>query len=285
MPELTLMTYNILHGPVDRGPLLAQVIASRQPDIVALQEVDDPVAVAQMAASIGFWMFLGRCNTFETSPLVPQVEPPRPEHLAFLTRRPLAAALVHDGDPEVMFRSILEVQLPLDGVAPGRTLRLLTVHLRAFPGPAGEHWKQREASVLRSVAGFGRRNTVILGDFNAYAPDQARAWDGATTWAPHLPDDHREAVMGAVIASLLRDGYHDALAEAPGGPVLGGTLRDTERPRVDHVLLSEDLVGSVEEATIVRTGAPVDKASDHYPVVVRLRLDDDGSPDIPSPGV
>ncbi len=272
MTKLTLMTYNILHGPGERAALLAAVIESRQPDIVALQEVEDPAAVARLAASIGYWMFLGPCNTVETSPLVPQTEAPRPEHLAFLSRRPLEAAVVHHGDPAIMFRPVLEVRVPLEGGPCHRApLRLLTVHLRAFPGPAGEHWKLREGSVVRAVAGDGAR-TVLLGDFNAYAPEQAKAWDGSASWAPHMPDDHREAVLGGVLASLFEAGYRDALKEAPGGPVTGGTLRGADRPRVDHVLLSHDLAACVEHAEIVRSGAPVEEASDHYPVVVRLRI-------------
>jgi endonuclease/exonuclease/phosphatase family metal-dependent hydrolase len=125
------------------------------------------------------------------------------------------------------------------------------------------------------VAGAGAARTIVLGDFNAYTPDQAEASGASPTWPPHLPDDHRQAIMGGVLGPLLEDGYHDALREAPGGPVGGGSLRGgSERPRVDHVLLSSDLAGSIESAEIVRTGAPVDEASDHYPVVVRLRLGD-----------
>jgi endonuclease/exonuclease/phosphatase family metal-dependent hydrolase len=274
MPELALMTYNMLHAPGDRAELLAKVVESRRPDVVAVQEVADPAALNRMAASIGYWMFLGPCNAMETSPLVPTTEAPRPEHLAFLTRRPLAAAMVHQGDPEVMFRPVLEGRLRVDdGPARVPSLRLLTVHLRAFPGPAAQQWKMREVSVVRAVAGDGARLTVVLGDFNAYVPQQAEAFSDTATWPLHLPQDHRDAVMGGVLRSLLDAGYHDALSEAPGGPVCGGTLRGSDRPRVDHVLVSADLTPCLTAAEIVRTGAPVEEASDHFPVVVRLRVD------------
>ena len=116
---------------------------------------------------------------------------------------------------------------------------------------------------------------VVMGDMNV-APTDLDVWDvtafaDSTHVTPHERDGH--AAMAR--AGGLIDAYHHLHPEL--GPEAhtwwdyrAGNYHKRKGMRIDHVLVSEVLAGSVERATVDRAFRKGAKPSDHAPVVVDL---------------
>jgi endonuclease/exonuclease/phosphatase family metal-dependent hydrolase len=266
VPEIKVMTWNMLHAPGDRLEDLFAVLAAEDPDVVCAQEIDSLEGAAELAARLGMTLFVGTSNRPESPP--PAGEPAAPENLAVLSRLPIRRVAVHAGDREAMFRPVLEAWLMAPDAA--FPVGLFTVHLRAAAGPEGSAYKQREAAALRTVLADASGAHIVLGDFNAWAPGHAEAWGLPADYRSDMPADYRRAVGGEVLGGLLEEGYVDILEGRTGSPP-APSMRGPGRPRVDHVLVTPDLSACVREAAILRNER-IEVASDHHPIVVRLEL-------------
>jgi endonuclease/exonuclease/phosphatase family metal-dependent hydrolase len=284
MTALTVATYNIQFGRGRDGvydvPRIAAAVAAA--DIVAWQEVtqnwqrggglDQALELARAldhhhAFGTGFAVDAGgpsgapaRWRTFGN--MVSSRWPIRSTRTLLLPKRSLAG--VFD-----LQRSVTEAVVR----APGGDLRVYSVHLSHIsPG-------QR----LPQVA--------MLRDFVADAPLNGSAWDDTFTpdWTegmdtPFLPAS--ALVMGdlnctadsAEYAMLCgerhpkrgrlvpRDGLHDLWVAAGHGELDGDTC-PAEQRKIDHILGTADLAGTVERAWIDGEAA----GSDHQPLFVTLR--------------
>lgn len=216
--SLRLATYNILAGGGDRWPAIQEVVAALNPDVVALQEIEDPEPMRRMAESLGYRAFFGAA--------------PRFRHQGLLSRIPVVAWQNHQ-DPEAWPRNSLEVELDLGPRARIPRLKVHTVHLTAAfqRRGRGEPDRLRElAAVRRHAARHPRTPHVIMGDFNSLAPG-----DGihATDFLALLSQWRRSGVLDEV----------GALGPVPASVRAMRWWRDPEMP-------------SSEVSAVARAGVP-----------------------------
>ncbi len=163
---LRVATYNILAGGGDRWSAISEVLAAISADVVAVQEVEDPVPLAAVASDLGYQMIFG--------------EAPKFRHQAVLSRLP-ALAWENHTDAAAWPRNSLEVEFELPGCVDFPRFRIHTVHLTAAFQRRGraEPDRLRELVAVRSQAEHEPTLPhLVLGDFNSLAPgDGIRATD------------------------------------------------------------------------------------------------------------
>ncbi|HEX8030971.1 MAG TPA: endonuclease/exonuclease/phosphatase family protein [Vicinamibacterales bacterium] len=245
-----LMTYNILHGGLGRTEAIAGVINAVAPDLVLLQEATDAETVETIAAATG--MAEGR--TFQR------------QSLGFLSRKPVASCQWIR--PRISRHAFVEV------VPAGEKLCVFGVHLAAVHAAWTEHRRVFELrALLKSVERHRDRFHVLAGDFNTIAP-------GEEFELSRLPLRYRPFVWlsgGRVrwqtIKTVLNAGYVDAFrSKNPDDP---GLTLPTSNPhiRLDYIFVPETQAGRVLACDVVKNPEAVG-ASDHFPVVADLKLDD-----------
>lgn len=160
-PALRVLSYNIHHGEGTDGrvdlPRIARVIRAADPDLVALQEVDDRTKrtggvdqTAELARLTGLYGAFGKAIDYQGGGY----------GQAVLSRLPLAGGTVHTlpGEPDREQRIAFAVNV----TALGRELTFATTHLHHQSDPL----RRRQAAKLNEVfAGSGP--TVLAGDLNA----------------------------------------------------------------------------------------------------------------------
>ncbi|MEV6350364.1 exodeoxyribonuclease III [Actinoplanes sp. NPDC051851] len=113
---------------------------------------------------------------------------------------------------------------------------------------------------------------VLAGDFNV-APADADVWDPAVfAGSTHVTPPEREAI------AAIRDlGLTDVPARAMKGDhpftywdYRAGMFHQNKGMRIDHVYVTPDLAGSIEDAVVDREARKGKGPSDHAPVVVDL---------------
>ena len=255
---MRVMTYNMLHAPGDRLQALLAVVREAAPDVLACQEIDDVAGLLELSLQLEMPAVVGHSNRPES--------PPDPEHVAILSRWPIERIHVHRGDPEAMFRPVLEVWVaPPDGGLVG----FFTVHFRARPGAPGSEVKQREARHMADVLAQASGRFCALGDFNAWAPGEGEL---SADRLANLPEDHRAAVRGGVIGALLALDLTDTWKQChPAPEPIAPTLRDSATSRVDYILASRALATSVRTSDVIRSSFTA-TASDHYPLLTTFTL-------------
>ena len=178
-PTLRVLCYNIHHGEGTDGkldlPRVAKVIRAADPDLVALQELDDKTKrtggvdqTAELTRLTGLHGAFGKAIDFQGGGY----------GQAVLSRFPLGETTVHPlpGMPNREKRIAFEARLTIDG----RDLSLVTTHL--------DHQlaAEREGQAAKLNELFAADRAVILaGDFNATADSKAFAaltakWTDAT---------------------------------------------------------------------------------------------------------
>ncbi len=181
--SLRVASYNILAGGGERWPAIAAVVAELSPDVIALQEIEDPLPMRRMADRLGYEALFG--------------EAPRFRHQGVLSRVPVAAWENHQ-DPEAWPRNSIEVELNLGDGAHIPRVRIHTVHLTA----AFQRRGRAEPDRLRELGAIRRQAEhrphlphIILGDFNSMAPG-----DGihATDFLGQLSEWRRNGVLDEV---------------------------------------------------------------------------------------
>jgi endonuclease/exonuclease/phosphatase family metal-dependent hydrolase len=258
MRQLRIMTYNMLHAPGDRFDALYEVVLSAQPDILACQEIDDIPALLTLSERLKMPAVIGYSNRPE--------DPPAPEHVALLSHWPIVHMHLHPGEPEVMFRPVLEARI---AVAALPILSCFVVHFRAMAGPEGSQVKMQEAEHLCSVVSAAEPPYCALGDFNALTPGEETLPAG---WGEQWPWDHREAVQGGVISRIAATGMVDTWRRLNDPThVVHGTLRGRPSARVDYIWADATLAPSATASAILHT-PEAERASDHFPVITTLQF-------------
>jgi exodeoxyribonuclease-3 len=245
-----LLTYNILHGGGGRTQAIANVINACAPDLVLLQEATDPGNVARLAELTG----MAEWKAFSK------------QSLGFLSRRPVAFS--QSIRPKVSRHAFVEV------IPAGERLCVFGVHLSAMHAAWTERRRVLELrALLESVERHRDRFHVLAGDFNTVAP-------GAELKAGSLPIRYRPLmwlsggqVRWRTIQTVIDAGYADAYRfRHPTEP--GMTLPTTNpHVRLDYVFVPQPHATRVLACDVVNTPDAVG-ASDHFPVVADLQVDD-----------
>lgn len=237
---MTVLSYNIQDGGVGRLPLLAAVIARRQPDAVALLEATSRDNAASLARALGMHLTFGEANGVY--------------HIAWLSRRPPTRATNHRLPS--LAKTLLEIEIAADGA----TLRLFATHL------ASRHDATTPAeeialilAVLRPLAG---QPHALVGDLNAL-----RSGDPIGTPPPAV-EKRGEAVAGAprpTIQRLIDAGYVDCYRARH--PRANGYTYPAHAPwlRLDYIYAAPPLAPCLRACAVV-AGADTARASDHLPI-------------------
>lgn len=161
-PTVRVLSYNIHHGEGTDGKLdllrLAKVIRAADPDVVALQEVDDKTKrtkgvdqTVELARLTGMHGAFGKAIDFEGGGYGQSV----------LSRVPMGKGTVHTlpGEPDREQRIAFAVPLKLDG----REFTFATTHLHH----QSDDFRQKQAAKLNEVFADAKVPVVVAGDLNA----------------------------------------------------------------------------------------------------------------------
>ena len=235
-PSLTAMTYNVLFAVRDTAPVAAS-IAQAEPDLIAFQEMTYLRAQALEQE-------IGKQYPYRT-PIDPQL---CFSTVAIWSRYPILS--IEDVDPDVVCR-VKSVVIDYSG----QPVRVVNVHAWPYTGTdresieRGFRWRQEQLDLVFSMVEGQPEPLILLGDFNS-------------------------APMSDLYHSISAR-YTDAFTEAGWGlghtwPAESGRWYNIPYPnrfvRIDYVFHSSQW--RAEDAWV----AEGDGASDHHPVVARLRL-------------
>jgi endonuclease/exonuclease/phosphatase family metal-dependent hydrolase len=254
---MRLLSYNILDGGVGRADQLADVIASQQPDLVALVEAEDEAVLDHLARRLDMDVLFAPGNTHAS---------------ALLTRWPVRESINHAPLHKGLEKSFLEATV----VDPtGRDWTLGVLHLHAHGTEADEDQRTRELEIVLKAFSSHRAAShphLLCGDFNANAPyqliDPAKCKPRTQKeWAQNGGGLPRRAVQ-----KVLNAGYVDTLRQVdPKASETAGSF-NTQSPgqRVDYVF-AYGLGPSVLGGAWIERSAQAKDASDHFPVGVEIR--------------
>jgi vancomycin resistance protein VanJ len=233
-PALTVMTYNVLYVNGDATPM-ATAITSADPDLIAFQELT-PLLAGQLERHIG-------AQYPYRTPLHADCR----AEVAIWSRYPIQA---EDVDSVVLCR-VRPVLVDLGE----HTVRVVDVHGWPYTMIDREsveqsfHWRKEQMDLVLHTIEGKPEPVILLGDLNS-----APMHEVYQTLSAHLTDAFREAGWGL--------GH---TFPATTGRVLG-LPRPGRLVRIDYVFHSDEWRA---EAAQVQEW---DGASDHLPVIARLRL-------------
>ncbi len=265
MATLRLITYNMLDAPGDRLDTLTAVVQRLRPDVLACQEITDIQGFLRLSAALGMPGAIAQANGPEVmeADRGQNLSKHKREHVGLLSRYPIDAFCAHIGDPRILFRSVLEARLEIPDLG---SVRAFAVHLRAFPGPAGAHFKMREAEVVSAILRQHADSPYrfILGDFNAWMRGEGELGN----MDEHYPQDHIAAIRGEVTDCIRNSGVEDVWRLQGTDPqqIPSTVLGLGRRSSVDHIMVSPAL-GRYLQRVFVPDDDLLRTASDHLPVV------------------
>jgi len=255
---MKIATYNV-NSVNARLPVLLAWLAHSKPDVACLQELKTtdekfPVDAIREAGYGAVWHGQKAWNGVA---ILARGETPRE------TRRGLP------GDPDDTHSRYIEAEV--GGLTVGGLYR---PNGNAAPGPKFDYklkWFERfDAHAARLLKQGGP--LVLAGDYNvipterdAYKPER---WVGDALFRPETREAYRR---------LLAQGWTDALRHLHPDETIytfwdymrGAFSRDAGL-RIDHLLLSPDLVPRLEAAGVDRDIRAMEKTSDHAPTWVKL---------------
>ena len=254
----TIASWNVNSLNV-RMPHLAQWLAARQPDIVALQEtkLEDAKFPDTALAELGYRsMFCGQ-KTYNG--------------VAILSKRPMAVECItaipdfEDEQKRVLAATVGDLRIVDLYVVNGQSVGSEKYAYKLRWLEAVRAWLERE---LRQ-----HPNLVVLGDFNI-APDDRDVHDPAVWNAESI---HSSTGERAALQSFLDLGLHDSyrLLHDDGGAFSWwdyrmAAFRRNLGLRIDLALVSDALKPRVVAAEIDREPRTWERPSDHAPVLVTI---------------
>ena len=253
-----LLTYNIRVGGSGRVEPLARIINAAAPDLVLLQEATRPAVVQELAIKTGMadWRAFPR------------------QSLGYMSRVPVVHSSWHQ--PRFSHHAFVEV------IPAGSPLHVFGVHLSAVHAAWTEQrrvWELR--ALLRSVARHQQGFHVLAGDFNTLAPGATLDWRTLPLRLRPFVWLSGGRIRWRTIQTVLDARYVDTYRRLhPQDP---GLTLPTSQPqiRLDYVFVPEPYVDRVRDCCVVRHADGV-KASDHFPVVADLVVDDAPQPVLPA---
>jgi len=267
---LRIVTWNINSVRL-RLPLLADLVAALDPDVICLQETKcpDELFPHEGIAALGYPYRLARgMKAYNGVAILSR----RPIALHAETRdwagrtdcRHLAASVDAPGGPVELH----DFYIPAGGDLPDRAANEKFAHKLDFVAEATA-W-----SAMRAASG-GFRRAVLVGDLNI-APLEHDVWSHK-----QLLDvvSHTPIETAALTMMQQAGGWHDALRHfVPPEEKLytwwsyrAADWRASDRGRrLDHVWVSPDLAGALTRHLVLKDARDWTKASDHVPVMVEI---------------
>jgi exodeoxyribonuclease-3 len=254
-----LMTYNIRHGGRGREAAIAAVVNACAPDLVLLQEATDPRSIEQIAEATAMEEWRAYAG----------------QSLGFMSRRRVAFA--EWTRPRVSRHAFIEV------VPAGGALRVFGVHLAAVHAAWTEQRRVFELrALLRSVARHQDGFHVLTGDFNTLAPGEQLDVRTLPLRLRPLVWMSGGRIRWRTVQTVLDAGYVDGFRMKHGEDP--GLTLPTPKPhiRIDFVFVPQTFARRMAACDVVRH-PQADAASDHYPVVADLLIEDDKRESAPAP--
>ncbi len=264
---IRLLTYNILQGGRGREAELLKIIQTQRPDLVILQELNSPALLEKLAKVLGMNFFYAPANT----QLIVQGRKLRlgGRNLGLLSRFPVSKAASYRPFP--IRRTMLEAVIEF---APGQTLALYGVHLKANLGLAAEAWRCWEiGSILRRIEQSPVQACLVAGDFNTLGPsDRVLAEKFPLIMKIGLALRFGKTPRWA-IPRLLRSGFLDCYRSLH--PTEDGFTLPTPAPntRLDYIFASPAMQPALRKCEVIQNPPEVHRASDHYPLLADFELD------------
>jgi exodeoxyribonuclease-3 len=262
---LRLMTWNIKTGGIDRGRgdrlgAIVRVVQRQAPDVLALQELRDFDADGQrrlreLADAVG---------------MTPYLAPSAFGQPVGVLLRPPVVAEARDAVRWRLHHAAATVVVRTDH----GPLTVVSTHLNPF----SPYRRMREARWLAARHASATRAVVVTGDLNALDP-----WTDHTERLARLPQLYRRRHLGPdpgadtrTVAAFDAAGFVDLWRVAGTGdgrtaPTSAGGGREFSGMRLDYVLGSPPVAAVAHDCRVVR-GDESEYASDHYAVVVDLRM-------------
>lgn len=157
--DLRVMCWNIHHGVGEDGKLdlarIAALIKAQQPDVVALQEVDNKChrsgsvdQAAELAKLTGMTGVFGKAMDHDGGEY----------GQAILSKHPIGETKIHrlpgDGEPRIGFEALVTIG--------GKPLRMVSVHL----DHQQDARRLKQAETLAALLEKGELPVILAGDFN-----------------------------------------------------------------------------------------------------------------------
>lgn len=248
---MKIVSYNIRFGGQGRETLLVKVLHSVNPDVIILQEATSPHLVESLAHRLGmpFW---GARKGYS---------------LALLSRLPVTH--YHWHNPKWSKHPFLEIKIKTI------PLWLFGVHLHPYFSKRSEQKRVQEIQSVLKVISEDRANPhLLIGDFNAIAPDDDVRIEQMPAWIKLLILLNGRHIPRKTIQTLLQFGYIDGFRELH--PDCDGFTLPTPTPqvRLDYVFVPSSLSKCLKECIVVKDTPFVAQASDHYPLLVTIEVSD-----------
>jgi exodeoxyribonuclease-3 len=248
---LRILSYNIRYGGIGKERELAAVIRSATPDVVMLQEATDPRVVERIASAAEMPHWGARSG----------------DSTGYLSRLAVARHAWHH--PPGSRHAFLEVELA------DVECRLFGLHLAAWFSKWTERRREREIrALLDGIRVHQDGLHVIAGDFNALAPGELLEVQYFPRWIRAMIWISGRDIARDTIQTMLDGGYVDAWRRLHDGEP--GVTFPTWNPhlRLDYLFTPERYASRLRCCEVVRAPAEVKTASDHFPLLVELVVDE-----------
>lgn len=251
---MRLLSYNILDGGAGREELLARVVESQRPDVVALVEADNPDVARSLAERLKM-DFIHAPGNEKAS--------------ALLSRLTIQETINHAPLHPQLTKSMLEAT-----VGEPEQWTIGVVHLHAKATEEDEAIREREiAEVLRIFEPLRKagRPHLLAGDFNANAPYQRIDPSRCKPTTREAWERNGGYIPRRVVQRVLDAGYLDSLrAVDPIAAETAGSFT-TEFPgqRVDYIFTFGIELARLRNGRIIYD-PPAKEASDHFPVALDI---------------
>lgn len=252
---LKVMTYNILDGGVGREQYILEVLQSTRPDILVLQEVYTLDFLQQLGSALNMKPFFIGKN--------------KKRRVGILSRFPIHSASNHHPVFPI-WRNVVEVGIEYQ---PNKILYLFGVHPKANLSIISEYWRWWEAKyVLKRVDPYSHKPCLIVGDFNAIAPDDSVVTETMPKWLKLILWLQGNRAYHFSIQKYLAAGFTDCfrhLNEYDDGFTLPPP---SPNARLDYIFANDMLKVHLKACRVVRTPSVIEKSSDHYPVISEFEI-------------
>src|SRR5690242_232956 len=128
---LRVLSYNILYGGEDRLSHIAHVIATQQPDVVALLEANSRANAEVLADQLGMQLVFGEANNIF--------------HIAWLSRLPLLQT--ENYRLPILSKTLLKIEFAWKDTV----LALFAAHLHAGREIESEQYRAREMQAILAI--------------------------------------------------------------------------------------------------------------------------------------
>ena len=255
---MKLVAWNVNSLKV-RLPQLLDFLATRQPDVVCLQETkltDDKFPTAEIEAAGYRVAFVGQ-KTYNGVAIVSRCA---------LTDVQVGIPDFEDEQKRMIAATVDGVRIVCVYCPNGQSLDSDKYPYKLAWFDALTHWLKDELARHPQLA--------LLGDYNI-APDDRDVHDPELWKDCVLVSEPERARFRALLALGLKDSFR--LFEQPGKifswwdyRMMG--FRRNHGLRIDHILLSEPLAAACTSSTVDRDMRKLERPSDHAPVVTEINL-------------